>query len=76
MRGFGDKESLNETLNQMKKQNIKKGNARHATIRHEAFAENNVNLFAANDPLYIRAESFPSTFGVKSKTRISTHFTA
>jgi hypothetical protein len=47
-------------------------------IRHKAFAfaENNVNLFAANDPLYILAESFPSTFGVKSKTQISTHFTA
>ena len=28
MRGVGDKESLNETLNQMKK-NIKKGNARY-----------------------------------------------
>ncbi len=29
MRGFGDKESLNETLNQMKKIYNKKGNARY-----------------------------------------------
>ncbi len=79
LRGFGDNKSLNETLNQMKK-NIKKGNARYDMKLF--LSQRNIKyvyLFATSDPLYIQAITRPTPFrlfGVKIKTRISTRFTA